>query len=1253
MRILQIFGFLLVLVRGAHALGQPSVTVDSLGRAANWYAVKVTVANTGDAPLDSVRLGWHYDWRDHGAQGVLEIDYQSTAGATATVEERDDFSATAWVSVPGALGAGQSVVYHLRLHTADWGALDPANDYSYTHGNSGVTVYAGGMQYLAAVPGNVFPPTARQSATVSTRASQLSPNTLGLVCTVRNTGEVPLRGVAFSWFAHVGEGESLPVAELDYSAVTGTTVERTVRPDSLVEFLVTLGDALLPIGAAREVHLRIHGADWSAQTWTDDYSYHGMQDDSVNARVTVRSDGLLVGGSSPTGADSDGDGLSDALEAALGSDPHDAADAPLAGVPDQVVLPVTAQDLYVVYDFSRMPGYASRKRVAVAVKPGTLADNRAPTIRYLGDSVQRPQLRERSFVRSGGYFRVHANIAAGALIQMAVPLPDYEPSDYKTEDVAALRFDTAAGAWQHLTVTGYDGAVHVSTTKFSDVQAGVVVNPTSIAAGDGHLVAIDSMPSQFGVVGLGTMLGSADSLVQVMGLPTDIRSLAAGATHVLALALDGTVWAWGSNRYGQLGVAAAMDSAAFPVRVAFPGTVRIRRLVAGAYHNFAEDTTGRLWTWGDNSNGQLGLAGVATQTVPALLTIVENGKNIRFRAVAGGLRHSLALDSAGRLWSWGRNDQKQLLVPESTCGVSACTYGICPVTECAYASDDLVHQPAPRSLAGYQGRARGGVGSASWDDLAAGDNLGMAPYWELGLYYTAVWGNVDLGGPLPLGRSMDGGNAHYALLRYGGFVVDAPLADDSWADLVWAKPAESKYAYNFMDLRTGGRNGAGQLGSADLLKDSVSLMVPGAQGVAAGHDFTALWIPADSVLTTSGKKKYRPYAVRVFGTVGAKAFGGAGTDVLPRRNQPLAVTIERPADLQRVVRGTNVAVRWSVNGVPQDSLNNYAVPASAKYNDTLKVMRTARDIFGNVASNTVRVVVDTLAVRNVSVSGTLVYPDSRMDSQKLLTINLELTDTAQVTVLARDGKDGVACTADLKGWSAGAHALGWDGLCDDGKWLAEGVYHLDLRLKLGDSVRTYKAPAWVAAATPTYVGWPVHNDVLAQVLDSVNAAAGQWVAVDALAGNTMQPSAQYQVYDDNGTERGFSLGCGVSARKLGDRRYYRITKRIMDARTFVARVEPTSSMNGIGWWNGDNTQNSVLTFAAPPSTTGVGWQSRMLRGETVLGYDETLTENDKDVQAWWSVATPWLTARKGGVRMEYWWTDGTAKTAVRCIGGGE
>lgn len=140
-------------------------------------------------------------------------------------------------------------------------------------------------------------------------------------------------------------------------------------------------------------------------------------------------------------------------------------------------------------------------------------------------------------------------------------------------------------------------------------------------------------------------------------------------------------------------------------------------------------------------------------------------------------------------------------------------------------------------------------------------------------------------------------------------------------------------------------------------------------------------------------------------------------------------------------------------------------------------------------------------------------------------------------------------------------------------------------------------------------------------------------------------------------ERGISLGCHVAARKLGDKRYYRITKRTLDSRTFVAQVEPSSEMVGVGWWNGDNAQNSVLSFAAPNDASGTGWQSRMLRGNTVLGFDHSVADKDSDSQEWWSAGwNPnelWLTARQGGVRLEYWWTDDTASSAVRCIGGGE
>lgn len=1055
------------------ALPQPEVTVERLASAFNWYTVKLNVRNSGDAPLDSAWLGWHYVWADHGSYTFPELDYSSIAGSRVQAEDRDDFSGTAWVKLGATLSPGQTAEFHLRIHTKDWSALDAQNDPSYT--TDAVTVRSNEDYYLSEIPRLPFPTDAKQSADVKTRIMQQSTNTLGLSCVIQNTGEVPLRSVSFSWFAQEAAGDTLLQAVIDYSAVPGTTVERTVHANGQIEFRVRLGDAMLPVGASREVQWRLYRKDWSVADFLNDYSFAGISGTGVNPQVMVRSDGLLVGGSVPADMDSDGDGLSDALEQAVGSDPSNASDAPWVGIPDQLVLPMTGDSLYVVYDFSHIPGYGERSRIAVPVIPGTLTGNRVASIRYVGDTLERPELAQRGFVRSGGYFQVHASIEPGAEIAMAIPLPSSEPADFKPQDVAAFRFDTAAGEWQSLAVERYDGAVHVRTRRFSDVQAGLLIDPVSIAAGDSLVIAIDSVPGAMGVVGFGYVNGAfQDSLVQVWGLPGKVRSLAVGAAHSLALAMDGSVYAWGDNRYGQLGNSAVTDSTQVPVRVTFPDTVRIRRITAGAYHNFAEDLGGRIWVWGRNNDGQLGLLDfqgdlkTKNMGVPELLVLKENGKIVRPRALAGGRSHSLALDSVGRLWSWGRNDKGQLLT----------------------ATDASIHKPAPHGMDGYAGlTVRGAV--TRWSQLASGDDFGMAGRMGFATPLTVVWGDgLGVGTPRAPGSQMDGGTAHFAILQRGGFAEDALLPEDRPEDLVVYGGNSVSYEYSYALLYSGGDNSKKQLGT-----DSVSLRshvrhVEGARGVATGKNFTALWIPADSILNRSGKKQYRPFAVRVLGSVGSKEYGAAGTSVMPRKSQPFTVEIQRPLNLQKVVRGANVVVRWTVNGVPQDSANSDEIAASAKYNDTLKVVRTARDLFGNTASDTVRVVVDTMAVRNVSVSGGLLYPDSHLDSLKMLTVNLELTDSTQVSILARNGKDSVACEASLGGRVAGIHALKWNGICNTGKWIAEGVYHLDLKLEIAGTIFTSKAPAWAVAGTQSYVGWPAHHDVLAQALDSVNAASG-------------------------------------------------------------------------------------------------------------------------------------------------------------------
>jgi len=77
----------------------------------------------------------------------------------------------------------------------------------------------------------------------------------------------------------------------------------------------------------------------------------------------------------------------------------------------------------------------------------------------------------------------------------------------------------------------------------------------------------------------------------------------AGVSHTL-LVSGGRVWAWGANNQGQLGAPGAGPLGAAPVRVDQSGGLAgIIAVVAGAEHSVALDSTGHVWTWGDNARG--------------------------------------------------------------------------------------------------------------------------------------------------------------------------------------------------------------------------------------------------------------------------------------------------------------------------------------------------------------------------------------------------------------------------------------------------------------------------------------------------------------------------------------------------------------------------------------------------------------------------------------------------------------------------
>jgi alpha-tubulin suppressor-like RCC1 family protein len=128
--------------------------------------------------------------------------------------------------------------------------------------------------------------------------------------------------------------------------------------------------------------------------------------------------------------------------------------------------------------------------------------------------------------------------------------------------------------------------------------------------------------------------------------------VSAGATHTLAIKGDGTLWAWGSGTFGQLGNGSTTDKK-IPTQV---GTANNWvNISAGNNYSMAIKTDGTLWAWGYNFDGQLGNGTTTNRSQPIQIGTANN-----WSSVATGEGHTLAIKTDGTLWAWGSNVYGQL-----------------------------------------------------------------------------------------------------------------------------------------------------------------------------------------------------------------------------------------------------------------------------------------------------------------------------------------------------------------------------------------------------------------------------------------------------------------------------------------------------------------------------------------------------------------------------------------------------------------
>ena len=185
-------------------------------------------------------------------------------------------------------------------------------------------------------------------------------------------------------------------------------------------------------------------------------------------------------------------------------------------------------------------------------------------------------------------------------------------------------------------------------------------NVTAIAGGlndsfflksDGSLWAMGR--NNVGQLGDGTFIivSSGINLPEQI-VASNVTAVAAGSAHTLFLKSDGSLWAMGYNKYGQLG-----DGAYNSTGINLPEQIvasNVTVIAAGYNHSLFLKNNGSLWVMGWNHIGQLG-DGTTNDTSTPEQIVASN-----VTAIAGGVHHSLFLKSDGSLWAMGDNEDGQL-----------------------------------------------------------------------------------------------------------------------------------------------------------------------------------------------------------------------------------------------------------------------------------------------------------------------------------------------------------------------------------------------------------------------------------------------------------------------------------------------------------------------------------------------------------------------------------------------------------------
>jgi alpha-tubulin suppressor-like RCC1 family protein len=319
--------------------------------------------------------------------------------------------------------------------------------------------------------------------------------------------------------------------------------------------------------------------------------------------------------------------------------------------------------------------------------------------------------------------------------------------------------------------------------------------------------------------------------------------ISAGGYHVLAINLDGKLWAWGANYNGELGDGTTILR---NTPTLINSSSWLEASCKGSY-SLGIKADGTLWSWGYNGSGQLGDGTGIENHTPTQVGAASNWLH-----VASGGNHSTAIKSDGTLWTWGSDEYGQL-------GDGGSNTALLVPTQIGLTTNwQKVYASAYNTFAIKQDGTLWGCGRNHVGQLGDGTTINKNVFVQIGS--ASNWADLSVGTYFTVGLKKDGtlwawGDNYYGQLGDGttigkniptqiGVATDWKIISCGFEHILAQKTNGAIYAWG------NGQNGALGIGGGINYNSPTFVNITNVQSISSGFLYSLVIGSSDKLWAT-------------------------------------------------------------------------------------------------------------------------------------------------------------------------------------------------------------------------------------------------------------------------------------------------------------------------------------------------------------------------------------------------------------------